>query len=170
MTNDLAPWEEDQTMTETKLAMARVMDKRMRATLIAVAENIENLLKDGKISEQTPMNTNTIFGLSVNVKLQVREEKPPVMTFTYSMNKEIWKKWLSENPQLTEGPLAFTCKGIEIVIPCDNGKAEVESTGFSIDDAEGERIWLRLLEKDVKFLVHRDIFKGKEWEIFLEDS
>lgn len=67
---------------------------------------------------------------------------------------------------MLEGPLNFVKNGIEVVVPW--GAEKWDKAGFSIDGEAG-RIWLPLLETDVHFNVHRDIFQGQEWEVFIED-
>jgi hypothetical protein len=68
---------------------------------------------------------------------------------------------------LLEGALSFVKNGVEFVVPY--GAEKWDKSGFSIDDGEGQRIWLPLLQSDIHFNVHRDIFQGQEWEVFMED-
>lgn len=56
--------------------------------------------------------------------------------------------------------------GIEFTIPW--GAEKWDKSGFAID-GDGERIWLPLLREEIVFNVHRDIFQGLEWEVFMED-
>jgi hypothetical protein len=70
---------------------------------------------------------------------------------------------------MLEGPLMITVKGININIPF--GPSSWEQSGFYIQDGKGsesKEVWLKLGERDVSFVVHREITEQKEWEVFLE--
>jgi len=107
-------------------------------------------------------------GLRVEVGLEIRgTDKPIVFTFTYSLDQTAMTQWLRENTLLTEGPLSFVFKGIDVVIP---GADKVDKAGFSITDEDTEQIWLPLIERPVVFKVHRNLFGGQEWECFYADA
>lgn len=43
-------------------------------------------------------------------------------------------------------------------------------SGFFIDDeTNNRRISLPLFKEDISFIIHRDIFKQKEWEVYLQE-
>lgn len=88
-------------------------------------------------------------------------QKPTVFTFTYSVDKAQFNKWLVDNPCLTEGILSFVGKGIEITVP--PGENKVNKSGFSVDGPNGERQWLPILQHPITFKVQRDVFGGNEW-------
>lgn len=91
-----------------------------------------------------------------------------VFTFTYSLDQDAMKQWLRENTLLTEGPLLFVFKGIEVMIP---GADKVDKASFSITDQDAdETMWLPLIEHPVVFKAHRNLFGGQEWECFLADT
>lgn len=109
------------------------------------------------------------FGLRVDVVItRVQPDKPYTYTYTYSLNTLKFKEWLEENKYLCEGPLAFIAKGIQVVIPF--GAVKWNKSSFSIDDDEGNHLFLNMLEEDIVIYVHRDLFAGKEWEIHIEEA
>lgn len=115
------------------------------------------------ISFETP------FGLRIDVTIEkFQEDKPLIYIYTYSMNNLKFKEWLEAMVYLTEGPLAFTAKGIQMMI--SGGAKKWDKTAFSIDDDDGEKIFLNLLNEEVILHIHRDLFKGKEWEILLNNG
>lgn len=67
---------------------------------------------------------------------------------------------------MLEGELYFVKNGIEITVPW--GAEKWDKSGFAIDGETG-RVWLPLFTSEVCFNVHRDIFQGQEWEVFMED-
>ncbi len=79
-----------------------------------------------------------------------------------------FKEWLKTHEYLCEGPLAFTVKGVSIMIP--KGADAWDKAGFAIDGDNGEKIFIPLLHQEVIFAVHRDIHHGKEWIVGLLDS
>lgn len=89
-----------------------------------------------------------------------------LFTFKYTLLVEQLKQWVETNKYLCEGPLSFVARGIEVVII---NHQKLDKTSFSIDDAEGERIWLQLLEKPMEFRIHRNLFGGKEWDCFIAE-
>jgi len=110
------------------------------------------------------------FGLRIDVTIEkLQEDKPLIYIYTYSMNNLKFKEWLEAMAYLTEGPLAFTAKGIQVMIV--NGIEKWDKTAFSIDtDDVGEKMFLDLLNEEAVFHIHRDLFAGKEWEILLNDG
>ncbi len=118
---------------------------------------------DQNIKSESP------FGLRVDVNIeQIQPDKPLIYKYTYSLDTLKFKEWLAENKYLCEGPLAFTAKGIQAVIP--NGAAKWDKASFSIDDENGNQMYLNLLREEVVIHAHRDLFAGKEWEILIEET
>jgi len=138
---------------------------------------MEKIIPTAKLGHTLP------YGLRVEVNLDYKgENKPTVFTFTYTLDKKIMTRWLIENSHLTEGILSFVGKGIEITIPPITNKViestisdielekQIEKSGFSIDDSNGERGWLPLLDHPITFKAHRNVFGGREWECFYVDE
>ena len=149
--------------------MTQIADPQLRNVLISTAMNIEQMLKSGKITLSTPMAHSLPYGLRIEVAVEQKAlDKPMLFTFRYSMDKQVFIQWMKENPYLTEGALSFNGKGIEIVVPIGDKKAE--KIGFSIDDRNGERVWLPMFERPVTFHVHRDVFSGQEWDCSYVDK
>jgi len=114
------------------------------------------------------INFKTAFGMRVDVIInQVQDDKPLLFVYTYSLDSLVFKAWLEsdEIAPLCEGPLAFTSKGIQFMVV--GGAKKWDKTAFSIDDADGEKIFLQLIKESAVFHVHRDLFAGKEWEVLL---
>lgn len=150
------------------LSMSTIKDMSLRATLISSAVSLENRLKDGTIVIGQEIKFETPFGLRVDVAIvQVKEDKPLIYTYTYSLDNLKFRDWVleKEKEHLCEGPLAFTCKGIQFMIA--GGAAKWDKTAFSIDDEDQEKLFLQLIDEDVVFHAHRDLFAGQEWEILL---
>jgi hypothetical protein len=83
------------------------------------------------------------------------------------LNPVEFQNWLRTIPHLLEGPLSFVKNGIEVTVPW--GEKDWDKTGFSIDAEDGTRMWLPLLEREVVFNVHRDVFQKVEWVVIMED-
>lgn len=114
------------------------------------------------------INFETAFGMRVDVVInQIQEDKPLLFVYTYSLDSIKFKAWLEskEIAPLCEGPLAFMSKGIQFMVV--GGAAKWDKTAFSIDDADGEKIFFQLTQESAVFHVHRDLFAGKEWEVLL---
>jgi len=160
--------------TQTQMGsstIAHIADPQLRNALISTAENVEKMLEMEKIIPTTKLGHTLPYGLRVEVVLDYKgEDKPTVFTFTYSLDKGIMERWLNENPHLTEGILSFIGKGIEITIPPGKLEKQVNKSGFSIDDSDGQRNWLPLLDRPITFKAHRNVFGGKEWECFYVDE
>lgn len=126
-------------------------------------------MKSGKITIGEAINVELPFGLRLDVTIEkIQEDKPLIYEYTYSMNNLKFREWLESMKYLTEGPLAFTAKGIQVMIV--NGLEKWDKTAFTIDTDEiGEKLCLDLLNEDVVFHVHRDLFAGKEWEILIDN-
>lgn len=151
-----------------KSLMSVINDVSMRATLISSVELLESRLKDGTISIGQVIKFETDFGFRVDVTIdQVKEDKPLIYIYTYSMDQLKFKEWVAEMEKhhLCEGPLAFVCKGIQFMIV--GGAAKWDKTAFSIDGKDNEKMFFQLLSEDIVMYVHRDLFAGKEWEIIL---
>jgi len=153
---------------ETMTTMNTVTDKSLRLALITAATKLEGLLKEEKITLTTPIKTTTPFGLMITGQMrQNADDKPVLFNFQYSMNADIFKDWLTKNTHLTEGPLVFQCKGINICIPY--GAEKYDKSAFCFDGpTEGQEVFLQLLLEPAVFHVHRDVFSGQEWECFYE--
>ena len=108
-------------------------------------------------------------GIRVDVSIeQTRADKPLIYKYTYSLNGMKLQEWLSSKhiKPLCEGPLAFSARGVQVVVPW--GIEKWDKTAFSIDDEDGNQLFLELFKDDVVFHVNRDLFAGKEWVIVLE--
>jgi hypothetical protein len=130
---------------------------------------MEKALSEKTITISQKIKSELPFGLRVDVVItQIQEDKPYNYTYTYSLDTLKFKEWLEQNKYLCEGPLAFTAKGIQVVIPA--GVNKWDKASFSIDDEAGDKLFLNMLYEDVVIYVHRDLFAGKEWEIHIEDA
>jgi hypothetical protein len=148
--------------------ITQISDRQLRNVLISTAENIENMLKSGKIGLDTPLVSIQPHGLRVDVSVEHKgDNKPILFTFTYSVDVAQMKRWMIENAYLCEGPLSYVARGIEVVTI---GPDKADKSGFSIDGTDGERIFLPLLDGPVIFRLHRDLFGGREWECYYEDQ
>lgn len=157
-----------ETATNRLQTVTTVIDKVLRGILIAVATNIENMLKNGTAQTDTPFKTETPYGLRIDVLIEYRSEnKPIIFIFEYQMDPIKFQKYLKEHPELCEGAIAFIGKGIEIIVPF--GAEKYDKSGFSIRGKDGEQIFFDLLNTPVKFRVHRDVFAQQEWEVFIDE-
>jgi hypothetical protein len=130
---------------------------------------MENALSEGTLTLDQNVKSEFPFGLRVDIVIErVQKDKPYTYQYIYSLDSLKFKEWLEENKYLCEGPLAFTAKGIQVVIPA--GVNKWDKASFSIDDENGDQMYLNILEEDVVIYVHRDLFAGKEWEIHIEAS
>jgi len=109
-------------------------------------------------------------GLRIDVMIQqVAEDKPLLFKFTYRMDPLKFKQYLKEErSDMTQGMLVFEPRGIRVMN--DGGAEKWDKTAFSIDNGNSERLFLNLLFEDIVFHIHRDLFKGAEWEIFVESE
>jgi len=115
------------------------------------------------------IKNETLYGLRVDVTIeQIKEDKPLIYTYAYILNTLKFQEWLESMSYLCEGPLAFTARGIQVMI--SGGAKKWDKSAFTIENADGDRIYLNLLHEEVKFVVHRDLFAGEEWEVLIEDS
>jgi len=99
---------------------------------------------------------------------EVKEDRPLIYTYTYMLNTLKFKEWLEAMGYLLEGPLAFTARGIQVMVV--GGAKKWDKSAFSISTEDGEKIFLPLISQEVRFTVHRDLFSGEEWDVLLEDS
>jgi hypothetical protein len=130
---------------------------------------MEKALLEGTLTLTQNIKSELPFGLRVDVVItQTQPDKPYTYKYTYSLNTLKFKEWLEENKYLCEGPLAFTAKGIQVVIPA--GADKWDKASFSIDDDRGDDQFLNMLDNDVVIYMHRDLFAGKEWEIHIEET
>lgn len=126
------------------------------------------MVRDGQITIDTPIKSKTEYGLMVSGKMEQNgPEKPIIFTLNYKMDPLTFKEWLKRNSHLTEGPLCFIGRGLEITVPW--GAEKYDKSGFSFDADDDSKVWLHLLkEPGATFRIHRDVFSGKEWECFHE--
>jgi len=130
---------------------------------------MENALSEETITVSQNIKSEFPFGLRVDVMIsQIQPDKPYTYQYIYSLDTLKFKEWLDKNKYLCEGPLAFTAKGLQVVIP--GGANKWDKASFSIDDGEGTQMYLDLISEEVVIYVHRDLFAGKEWEIHIEDT
>lgn len=144
----------------------QIADPLLRSTLIAAVENLEKLILAGQITPATNISMQTQMGLNVKVEyFQKDPEKPILFLFRYFMDMTALKRWMIANPELLEGPLMVTQKGIEMfLLP---GKPD--KTSFTVEDEHGHRISMSLANAESVFRVHREVIHRKEWVIALED-
>jgi len=115
------------------------------------------------------IKSETIYGLRVDVTIkEIKEDKPLIYTYTYILNTLKFKEWLENMAYLCEGPLAFTARGIQVMIV--GGAEKWEKSAFSISTEDGEKIFLPLKNQEIQFVVHRDLFAGQEWDVLFEDG
>lgn len=115
------------------------------------------------------IKNETLYGLRVDVNIeQIKEDKPLIYTYAYMLNTLKFKEWLESIAYLCEGPLAFSARGIQVMI--SGGAKKWDKSAFTIENKDGDRICLNLLSEEAKFVVHRDLFAGEEWEVLIEDS
>ncbi len=133
-----------------------------------MAEKLEEMIKNQKISLSTLIDSKTPYGLRISGTMEQNSpEKPIIFTIKYIMDPLAFKEWLKNNSHLTEGPLAFIGRGISITVPW--GPEKYDKSGFCFSADDGSDIWVHLLkEPGATFRVHRDVFSGKEWECFHE--
>lgn len=139
--------------------------------MIASAKRLEKMLSDGTISIDRDVGATTEYGLRVDVLMKkISDDKPIIYTYVYKLDSIKFKQWLEEHAYLCEGPLAFIAKGIQVVTV--GGAKKWDKTAFSIDSdkKDGEKYFLPLLSREIKFAVHRDLFSGEEWDVTLLDA
>jgi hypothetical protein len=91
---------------------------------------------------------------------------PPIFRYHYAIDTAKFQEWLKNNSFLCDsGPMMFSSRGIQVTITAAD---EWSFTMFSIDNNEGKPIPLPLMESTTVFVIHRDIFSKKEWEIYIE--
>lgn len=154
-----------------------VQDEYLRNTLVTAAEKIEKLLSTNAIILETPLVTNTPIGLRIDVTLEQKNENGPlIIKFVYMMDTLKFKEWVKSHTHLMEGYAAmFSVKGINIwcagKASNTNGQVDWEQSAFCIGDKDqhGNSIYLKLLQKEVTFVVHRNPISKKEWNVFLPD-
>lgn len=150
------------------MTQSTVSDKTMRGILIASAEKLEQLianLQEGQILNLQPFLCP--WGLRIDVSYTSPvPDKPMVFEYHYAVDDAKFREWLDGNSFLCDsGPLVFNSRGIQVAVPA---KDEWNLSMFSVDNEEGKPIPLPLLQTEVVFTLHRDIFNGKEWEVFIE--
>lgn len=149
---------------EMKEMNSTVKDKKLRVTLIKAAETIMEMLKTGVVNLQTQIPSTSLQGLRVDMTLeQVHEDRPIIFHFQYSLDTQQFIEYLKSHPELTEGVLAFTLKGIQIMVP--DGSDKWNKSGFSFNHDNDQKIFIPLLHQSVMFRAHLDLFHGKEWVI-----
>ena len=152
------------------LLQMQVQDAALRSTLIQSAKSLEKLLKNGTLKLGQAIRNEADYGLQVDVLIEtIKEDRPLIYTYNYALNTLKFKAWLESKPTklLCEGPLAFTAKGIQVMV--HGGAAKWDKTAFSINNKKGERHFLELLHEEISFTVHRDLFSGEEWEVLMDD-
>jgi len=151
--------------------VTNVTDIATRSVLISSAEWMEKNLADGTMQIGQDINTNSPCGMRVDVVIEkTGDDKPLIYVYTYSLDTLKFKEWLESEhilPLCNEGTFSFMYKGIQIVVPW--GPKKWNKTAFSVDGKElGDKLFLDLVNDEVVFHVHRDLFAGKEWEVLLE--
>lgn len=149
-----------------KVNMKEIKNKLLRGTMISAAEKVENMLSTQQITMETPLKTVTQFGLRIDITLNKPSEKSPMIyTFHYMLNTIKFKEWLESNKDLCHDYMAITSYGIKVIAI---GADKWDKTSFSFDE-DGNEIFLRLLDTETVFHVHRDLFNKVEWQVFMED-
>jgi len=72
---------------------------------------------------------------------------------------------LRTHPELCEGPLSLSIKGVDVVVPY--GPDKLDKVSFSITQGETQ-LWLPLPAQRVVFRVHRDVVSKSEWICFYD--
>lgn len=115
------------------------------------------------------IRSESAYGLRVDVTItDMGEDKPKIYTYMYKLDTIKFKQWLEEHPYLCEGPLAFTARGIQVMVV--GGAKKWDKSAFSISIESGEKLFLPLLTREIKFTVHKDLFSGEEWDVALDTS
>jgi len=126
-------------------------------------------LKDASLTIGQVIKNETPYGLRIDVTIQeIKADKPLIYTYNYMLNTLKFKEWLDSMEYLCEGPLAFTARGIQVMIA--GGAKKWDKSAFTIENEDGDKMHLNLLHEEVKFVVHRDLFAGQEWEVLIEDA
>lgn len=151
------------------LKQTQIYHPFLRNWLIRSAKNLESMLMNGNISENTPIRTTKWCGLIVAVTVEKKGEKPPIFRYTFRMDQSKAKEFFQTHNYLFEGPLVFKCCGIEFIIP--DGKNRFKRAGYRIyaDTLLKHEVWLDLWNTPVSFTVHRDVISHNDWCIFMED-
>lgn len=146
-----------------------VRDPRIRAWLIASAQNLEKLILAGKISETTQIRSLTQIGIEISATWKKKAENIFVFRYRYHLNLSKLEQWCRENAWMLEDSLTFSIKGVDVCIP--PGPNPWNRAGFSIRSSvenDMKEVWLRLMKKDAEFIVHREVTQQREWEVFFE--
>lgn len=121
--------------------------------------------------------TKTPIGLRIETMLEQKTEKHPVICrFIYMLDIVKFQAWVEEHAYLMDGVISmFNVKGLDILIAgkqaSKTGKADWENASFCLRDKDSidMPISLKLLHKEVVFVVHRDPISRKEWCVLLQD-
>jgi len=152
------------------MRVKEVRNKRLRSLLIAVAVKLESLLPNFLSGAQTLKPTLTPIGLRIDTTFQIKESGPTVFRFTYHLDQRIFEGWCLAHKWLIDGgPFTCTNMGIEFVVPFGASKWHQSGTYLTDgNDKDSSQVWLKLLDHDVTFVVHREITELREWEVYLE--
>jgi len=124
-------------------------------------------LKNGRISTGQGIAQIHESGMRVDIQTQKPgEDQPMIFTFNFSLDTLKFKEFLKKHEYLTKSLFSFSAFGIQV--NNHRGLEKWEQTAFVILDKEGRPITLPLIQRDVTITVHRDIFSGQEWLVYLQ--
>lgn len=156
-------------MQETML-VKEVRSKKLRSLLILVAEKLEPQIPIFLSGARILKPTLTPIGLRIDVTWQIKESGPTVFRFRYHLDQRTFEGWcLAHKWLLDGGPFSCVNMGIDFVVPF--GAQKWKQSGMYFTDghkASDSQVWLKLLDKDITFVVHREITERREWEVYLE--
>lgn len=137
--------------------------------MISSAKGLEEKLQTGELTLDRPITVEMPYGLRIDVVItHVGQNKPDIYEYTYTLNTLAYRDWLVQHTYLCDGALSFCAKGIQVMVV--GGAAKWDKSAFSLMNEDGEQAFLPLIQESIKFVVHRDLFSGEEWEVKLKDS
>jgi len=152
-------WNEDDTDILTPI---EVTDEHLRKRLLDATLTLEKMMaKAGSFTNEIGLK------ISINTK-QKHEDKPIIYLFEYSLDVNIWKKWITEHAYLLEDNMGFTSRGIQFTIPGgspDTYKNVLTFITIKDDNTLDNIMPFDLLTGSITFAVHKNIFNEHEWII-----
>ncbi len=122
-----------------------------------------------RISPGQTISTTHRTGVRVDIEIiSTAEDRPFIFKYHYSLDTIKFKEFLEANQDLCEGALGMQVFGIKFLNI--EGVKKWEKTDWYITNEEGLRMSLPILESEITFVIHRDLFSQQEWEITVENS
>ena len=125
---------------------------------------------------ETPLRTETPVGIRIDTMIEQDPNGPMIIRFVYMLDTLKFKKWVEDHTYLMDGYASvFNVKGIDILFAAKasrtDGKVDWEHAEFCLADKDRHNmpISMKLKEKEVIFVVHRNPISNKEWSVFLPD-